>query len=60
MGLSQDKTVLKLIKLDRIISLTGETLKSKAVLSAQKVGKAKNENYDKIKSNRVLAQQFLP
>ena len=41
-GLRQDKTALKSVKTGRLISLTVETLKSKAVFDTKKVGK--NEN----------------
>ena len=46
-GLRQDKTALKSVERGRIISPTVETMKSKAVLSDQKVGKTKNESCDK-------------
>ena len=45
--LRQGKTALNSVKLGPITSPTVKTLKSKAVLSAQKVGKTKNESCDK-------------
>ena len=47
-GLRQDKTALKSVELGRMISPTVETLKSKTVLSAQKVDYTENETSDKI------------
>ena len=47
-GLGQDKTALQSVKPGRIISPTVETLKSKTVLTTQKVDNTENEIFDKL------------
>ena len=51
---------LKTVEPGRIISPTAESLKSKTVLSTQKVDNSENEISDKVTWNTFLISRFLP